>query len=89
LFSINPELVKSILSGYGEANLVLDMRITSKAFYWFELETELRERKMEWKFKGNVEQTMDDLIHHIDTLRRGELYPHSPQDCSDLCKKRG
>ena len=68
----------------------LDRRTVSSAFYWHEIEEELRKRELlAWTFTGKKDENLDAVMKHVDVLRCGELYSHTEEDCSDDCKKRG
>ena len=61
----------------------------SDAFYWHEIEQEIKERKMTWHFKGTVDEMKDTFMDHIDLVRRHEVYEHSDDDCSSRCREKG
>lgn len=67
----------------------LDRRALSKAFFWHEIEEEMRERSLDWAFVGKVDEAKDDFLVYVEKCRRKELYTHNEEDCSPLCKKRG
>ena len=68
---------------------VLDRRITSRAFYWHEIESEIRERGISFVFFGSDNESMDQFMDFIETKRRQEIYPHCEDQCAEMCKKRG
>jgi hypothetical protein len=67
----------------------MDRKIVSEAFYQHELEEEMKERKIEWTYKGDGEKQKDVAMEYIENLRRNEVYSHPESDCSRLCKDRG
>lgn len=77
------------LGKHGDDNTELNRKIVSNAFYWYEVEDEIRERGIDWTFKGNKEEQLDSIMAEIDHLRCSELYKHTEEDCSDICQKRG
>jgi len=77
------------LGKHRNENTELNRKIVSSAFYWYEVEDEIRERGIDWTFKGNKEDQLDSIMAEIDRLRCSELYKHTEEDCSDICKKRG
>lgn len=38
------------------------------AFYWHEIDQEIRERKMDWVFKGTIAEIKDSFMDHINVL---------------------
>ena len=62
------------LGKHGDDNTELNRKIVSNAFYWYEVEDEIKERGMNWTFKGNKEKQLDGKMAEIDHLRCGELY---------------
>lgn len=67
----------------------LDRRVVADAFYWHEIEQEIRERKLDYSFKGTVDEMKDSFMEYIDGLRRKEKYIHTERDCSPMCKSKG
>ena len=66
-----------------------DRKFVSSAFFWHELEEEVRERRRDWCFNGYDCENLDDAINAINDLRQGELYRHDEANCSTLCKEKG
>ena len=61
------------------------------AGFWIgEMEQELREIG-QLDFYGKLKENDDTykVLEEIDKHRAKTLYPHSQEDCSDACKKRG
>jgi len=54
-----------------------------------EIEAEMRERKLDWVFKGNLDDACDDFITYIESQRRIENYTHPRTSCSQMCRERG
>ena len=63
--------------------------MVSSAFYWQEIECELRERNLDWSFKGKLEDARDEFMNFVESKRRTENYAHPVTDCSQMCKERG
>ena len=64
--------------------------MVSSAFYWNEVEQELRNRRLlEWTFTGSKDESLDGVMKYIDGLRCSELYSHSEDECLDDYRKRG
>lgn len=63
--------------------------MVSSAFYWHEMECEVMERKLDWSFKGKLEDARDEFMNFVENKRRTENYAHSVTDCSQMCKERG
>ena len=42
-----------------------------------------------FKISSKYYNCREDLMKEIDKLRRHELYPHPPEDCSPSCQQRG
>ncbi|CAB4029260.1 Hypothetical predicted protein, partial [Paramuricea clavata] len=83
-------LLSRDMQGIPEQGSQLDRRTVSSAFYWHEIEDELRKRNLsEWVFTGTKDENLDAVMKYIDQLRCGELYSHTEEDCSDDCRKRG
>lgn len=55
--------------------------MVSAGFYSHEIESELRERKMKWTFKGKLEDARDEFMSFIESKRRTENYAHSATSC--------
>ena len=66
----------------------LSPRIVSEAFYNGELENELRRINMvDYRFKKDSDR--EECMGIIEEIRRGKLYPHVVDMCTDECKRRG
>lgn len=63
---------------------LLDRRVTSHAFYWHEIEVEIRERGICFIFSGSDDDSMDKFFDYIENKRRHEIYPHP--ECAEMCK---
>ncbi|XP_074632163.1 uncharacterized protein LOC141890549 [Acropora palmata] len=63
--------------------------MVSSAFYLLEIEAEMRERKLDWVFKGNLDDACDDFMTYIESQRRIENYTHPRTSCSQMCRERG
>ena len=63
--------------------------MVSSAFYLLEIEAEMRERKLDWVFKGNLDDACDDFMRYIESQRRIENYTHPTTSCSQMCRERG
>ena len=61
----------------------------SAAFYNHEMEAEIRERNIQWQFKGNDDDARDEFMNFVEKKRRIELYNHPATNCSTMCKERG
>ena len=58
-------------------------------FFWHEVEEEFRTRNIDWCFKGNESENLEEALNAINDLRKGELYEHEQANCSTLCKEKG
>ena len=67
----------------------LDRRVLSKAFFWHEIQEEIKERHVDWVFTGKTEESKDQFLDYVENCRRKELYVHNEDDCSSLCKEKG
>ena len=63
--------------------------MVSSAFYLHEIEAEMRERKLDWVFKGKLDDACDDFMTYIESQRRIENYTHPTASCSQMCRERG
>ena len=64
--------------------------MVSDAFFWHEIEEELREWKMNWVFQGNDKASFETaLTNKINEMRSTEIYWHEESDCSEACKSKG
>ena len=43
--------------------------MVSSAFYLHEIEAEMRERKLDWVFKGKLDDACDDFMTYKDALK--------------------
>lgn len=66
-----------------------DRKFVSGAFFWHEVEEEFRTRNIDWCFKGNEGENLEEALNAINDLRKGELYQHEQANCSTLCKEKG
>ena len=49
----------------------------------------MRERKVDWVFKGKLDDARDDFMTYIESQRRLENYVHPMASCSQMCRERG
>ena len=63
--------------------------MTSCAFYWHEIESEVRERGVPYVFFGSNDECIDEFLSFVERKRTRETYPHCESTCSDMCKMRG
>lgn len=63
--------------------------MVSSAFYLLEIEAEMRERKLDWVLKENLDDACDDFMTYIESQRRIENYTHPRTSCSQMCRERG
>lgn len=64
-----PVVQVMLIIQYSVAVNRLDRRIVSDAFYWHEMQQEIREKKMDWAFKRTIDEMKDSFMDHIDVLR--------------------
>ena len=62
---------------------------TISAYLHGELNNELNERGITKQLAVSLRNTREDIMRQIDTMRKKELYKHTEEDCSFLCKKKG
>lgn len=60
-----------------------------EALFTGELVHEVAEREMEMELFLTKDVTRENLMHRVELMRRTEIYPHPPEDCNELCRKRG
>lgn len=66
-----------------------DQKFVSSAFFWHEVEEEVRVRRIDWCFKGSDSGSFEDALISINKLRQGDLYLHEEENCSTLCREKG
>ena len=49
----------------------------------------MRERNLDWAFKGKLDDAREDFMTYIESQRRLENYAHPATNCSQMCKERG
>ena len=67
----------------------LHRNMIADAFYWHELEDELRSRQIDWVFHGTEDECLKTALTMLNDLRSRETYPHAEDDCSEHCKSKG
>lgn len=66
----------------------LSPKIVAEAFYNGEVENELRRISCtEFVFRNDSDREL--CMEMIEKLRRQNIYPHLPSDCTQECKLRG
>ncbi len=68
---------------------MLTRKVLSEAFWNGELRAEMEHRNMLHTHGIGPTQSREDIMKEIDRQRRNELYPHTPADCNDDCRKKG
>lgn len=71
----------------------LQLNMTRKnaaaAYFNGELQNELREKGLIEKTSFTTENSREEIMKQVDAMRKRELYHHTADDCSALCKQRG
>ena len=73
-------------NNYNTTHAGLSSTTVSEAFYWGELESEMRISNM-LDFVFKLDNDREKCMKLIEKKRRNQLYPHLV--CTDECKKRG
>lgn len=53
-----------------------DRKFVLGVFFWNEVEEEFRIRNIDWCFKGNESENLEEVLNVINDLRKGELYEY-------------
>ena len=69
----------------------IDRRSIASAFYWHEVEEEIRERGLTKTFvlQGRSDEELNNLLLKLEHIREDELYVHNVEDCSPSCQMKG
>ena len=66
----------------------LSPKIVAEAFYTGEVENELRRVNcIDYTFRSDSDREM--CMEMIERVRRQNIYPHLPSDCTEECRLRG
>ena len=73
---------------FSQILLAIDRRQLAAGFWKGELESNIRELNLDFRFKEAADR--ERCMQLIDKLRRERgIYPHPPEDCTPKCKSRG
>ena len=61
----------------------------TEAYFTGELEQEVRHRGMVDQALFLLDESREVIMKDIDKMRRLEVYPHPPEDCTPKCKEKG
>ncbi|XP_035684337.1 uncharacterized protein LOC118421246 [Branchiostoma floridae] len=84
-FSAFSESYKDALTGVAEG---LGRKTVSAAFFWGEVEMELRRLHLVDTFVFKT-KSFEEALDIIEEHRQKSIYPHADADCTPDCKKRG
>ena len=67
----------------------LDRRTMADAFWWGEVEADIREKKFVDSVFFKTKEDREEYMKLAEKIRQVSLYEHPLEDCSEDCKKRG
>ena len=81
--------VFSAVAGPKIPNPFMTRKNTTEATFNGEIERELRDRNMVEEVSFKHESSREEVMRHIDSMRRTELYPQPPENCNQDCQLKG
>lgn len=78
-----------IVTFFSDISIDLSRKHLLEAMWNGELKDELQHRELTEELYTTKHQSREVLMKTVDEMRRSELYPHPPENCSEECRSRG